>query len=480
MSFDTQIITFIAKMNDGILRFTGDILVSLIEKSKGAEYVESFPNLEPPTPITDWQKTPKFPAFLEITGRPFYKQFSSAEELLDWLEGFSNRTASLKSLTDDGQWGQLVDHAANFINKARLELKQNSGTEGCRSLAQIIKDNGIILPDTLVGNYVFDQRIPAIKRLITVANLSRIDFSKASQHGGWPHSPIDTIEVAKSALREKLTKVSGSEISTLIGQVTVELASNDFDRNEANIYYNADLAEARIAAITAIQRAENKLKLRPANQSWQTNARNNAFMALIGLSPFIIIPIMLLWNWGSIGEFLTGLTQSPLDKVVTASDQLWKLSNITGAPKELAPQIEQAERTLRETKDALLLLSKSDSSKEIFATPLQHYAMMLKDAPWTSLVFVTVPALFFMWILKHFSRIFVQSFNIRNDANYRAALSEIYSYIDTDNKLTADQKRIVFEAMFKPRNVTHNDDGVPISVLESAVSAATQAAKRSS
>lgn len=179
----------------------------------------------------------------------------------------------------------------------------------------------------------------------------------------------------------------------------------------------------------ALANARATLKLKPAANRWQRSARISSILALVGLAPFLFLLIGVPWalwaNWADVGTALSTLFHAATP----------------------------------ETRDAI-----------------RTWQGFFKDAPWATFVFVTVPVLMFAWTLKHFSRIFVQNMNLASDASRRAALADVYTRIVSDpdlnregNAITDDQKKIIFEAMFQPRDPRHTDDGIDHTPMEKAV-----------
>jgi len=81
---------------------------------------------------------------------------------------------------------------------------------------------------------------------------------------------------------------------------------------------------------------------------------------------------------------------------------------------------------------------------------------------------ITVPALFYAWLLKNISRLFVQSQMLADDAAHRRALALTYLGLAENPKLNiSEQERaLVLNALFRPLPSHAGDDGPPAGLLE--------------
>jgi len=81
---------------------------------------------------------------------------------------------------------------------------------------------------------------------------------------------------------------------------------------------------------------------------------------------------------------------------------------------------------------------------------------------------VTVPALFYAWLLKNISRVFIQSLNLADDAAHRRALALTYLGLAANPKLNvAEQDRaLILNALFRPIPTQTADEGPPSGLLE--------------
>jgi hypothetical protein len=86
----------------------------------------------------------------------------------------------------------------------------------------------------------------------------------------------------------------------------------------------------------------------------------------------------------------------------------------------------------------------------------------------SGLAIITVPALFYAWLLKNISRVFIQNLNLADDADHRRSLALTYMGLLQDEKRpTTDQDRaIVLNALFRPIPPHTGDEGPPSGLIE--------------
>ena len=86
----------------------------------------------------------------------------------------------------------------------------------------------------------------------------------------------------------------------------------------------------------------------------------------------------------------------------------------------------------------------------------------------SGLAVITVPALFYAWLLKNISRVFIQNLNLADDADHRRSLALTYMGLLQDEKRpTTDQDRaIVLNALFRPIPPHTGDEGPPAGLIE--------------
>jgi hypothetical protein len=81
---------------------------------------------------------------------------------------------------------------------------------------------------------------------------------------------------------------------------------------------------------------------------------------------------------------------------------------------------------------------------------------------------VSVPALFYAWLLKNVSRVFIQNLNLADDAQHRQALALTYLGLAANPNLgVAEKDRVlILNAMFRPIPNQLAEDGPPAGLME--------------
>lgn len=86
----------------------------------------------------------------------------------------------------------------------------------------------------------------------------------------------------------------------------------------------------------------------------------------------------------------------------------------------------------------------------------------------TGLALITIPALFYAWVLKNISRLFVQNLSTSEDAAHRRALAITYLGLADNPKvqLSDTDRALILNALFRPASPQSADDGPPAGILE--------------
>lgn len=81
---------------------------------------------------------------------------------------------------------------------------------------------------------------------------------------------------------------------------------------------------------------------------------------------------------------------------------------------------------------------------------------------------ITIPALFYAWLLKNVSRIFIQNLNLSDDAAHRRSLALTYLGLLKDEKhpTTDAERAIILNALFRPIPPQTNDEGPPAGLID--------------
>jgi hypothetical protein len=113
----------------------------------------------------------------------------------------------------------------------------------------------------------------------------------------------------------------------------------------------------------------------------------------------------------------------------------------------------------------LIGLINRDAVLEIFKTLTVTASGAISVA---GLAVITVPALFYAWLLKNVSRVFIQNLNLADDAAHRRALALTYLGLAENPKLSvAEQDRaLILNALFRPVPPQTGDEGPPVGLLD--------------
>lgn len=86
----------------------------------------------------------------------------------------------------------------------------------------------------------------------------------------------------------------------------------------------------------------------------------------------------------------------------------------------------------------------------------------------SGLAAISIPALFYAWLLKNISRVFIQNLNLADDAAHRRSLALTYMGLLRDERHPAtDQDRaIILNALFRPIPPQNSDEGPPAGLID--------------
>ena len=81
---------------------------------------------------------------------------------------------------------------------------------------------------------------------------------------------------------------------------------------------------------------------------------------------------------------------------------------------------------------------------------------------------ISVPALFYAWLLKNISRVFLQNLNLADDATHRRALALTYLGLAANPKLDVSEndRALILNALFRPIPSQGGDEGPPSGLLD--------------
>jgi hypothetical protein len=86
----------------------------------------------------------------------------------------------------------------------------------------------------------------------------------------------------------------------------------------------------------------------------------------------------------------------------------------------------------------------------------------------SGLAAISVPALFYAWLLKNISRVFIQNLNLADDAAHRRSLALTYMGLLRDERhpATEQDRAIILNALFRPIPPQNIDEGPPMGLVE--------------
>jgi hypothetical protein len=86
----------------------------------------------------------------------------------------------------------------------------------------------------------------------------------------------------------------------------------------------------------------------------------------------------------------------------------------------------------------------------------------------TPIVAITVPVLAYGWVLRHISRLFIQSFTQADDARYRYVMTMTFLGLTKDptSGVTDVERGIILNALFRPTPPNTSEDGPPAGLMD--------------
>lgn len=353
------------------------------------------------------------------------KALYSKDELQRWLDSTEKSIHRLYDETRKSRAPNFIIEALSNMHSDFISVRdmfERNPRKSHEFLRSMIDSNILCIPDSQLGAFIYNTdtaTVPDYKNLPDRLLCYVLFFS--AKIGG----EIQPLNQHLDSFFEKYEHLRITGTSKVLFDLSINSAAGISKLDEE--LKKAYLLQRELNQ--ALVNARTKLKLVPASRRWQRSARLSSVLAFIGLVPFLLmlvgLPTLLWLNWRSISSVFV--------QFIYTQDQA-----------------------------------------EIAA--IERWQNFFTNAPWATFVFVTVPALLFAWILKHFSRIFIQNMNLASDAGRRAALVDVYSRIVSDpdlnkdgSSITDEQKKIIFEAIFRPRDPRHTDDGIDHLSFEKVV-----------
>ncbi|WP_319528970.1 hypothetical protein [uncultured Cohaesibacter sp.] len=365
-------------------------------------------------PIEEWDGSTGIT--ITNTEKTFLIKLNNGQELDEWLSTTKRRIGELKLICSAPNWHSHIDETCALFEKAHLGRLEGK-FEPIKMLGKAISENRILLPESSIGFYVFDQSRDRLRRLYAIAYLTDVDFSSGvdetdSELGEEERNLSYSLKLWVESEGAGKAAVHGIGWAASEGpKVISELAISTLNYAGRLRVQEQELKTLQTRLQTTQEQAERKLALRPAAKEWGATATNSVILAFAGLVLFLGTFGLLLWGIYILGE-------------------------------QFMPIVNDPEK-------------------------LEKYIKIFAEAPIWSAAVITIPAVLLAWLMKHFSRMFVQGFNMFSDARYRKALTQIYSEMGTrdGHKLTDEQKKIIFEAMFKPQVSSSANGDIDPNVL---------------
>lgn len=90
------------------------------------------------------------------------------------------------------------------------------------------------------------------------------------------------------------------------------------------------------------------------------------------------------------------------------------------------------------------------------------------------IVVITVPSLVGFWVLKLFSRIFINNLNSARDASFRGTLIRTFLAltVEKDATMKDGDRTLILHSIFRPENAESSDDSPPVNFLDMIASEA--------
>ena len=241
-----------------------------------------------------------------------------------------------------------------------------------------------------VAQLVFDDSVNIERRLFAVAVFFNSE-AVGREFGRPPEDhPLDSLDLLQELSSKRPDFKERENGIRAVYEIAVR-GVGAYLQTTTNLNRQASQIDQYLKAATV------KAQLGPAAARWKSKARWHRFGAIVGISPFLMILMPPVFYADEIARFVKSL---------------WIMDD--------------------QTKSSILV-----------------WSQVLKDAPIAMTAIVTVPALMLAWILKHFSRMFVQNLNLSADAGNRAAISDVYArMIAQGSSFSPETQKIVIENLF--------------------------------
>ncbi|KZK86250.1 hypothetical protein PsAD13_01385 [Pseudovibrio sp. Ad13] len=374
-------------------------------------------------PLSSWK--PGKRAVIDVPEQGIYLELNGETEIINWLKSQLEKWDRLTRDLSFPEILQLSSHVMDYYHNAIAGKQFNN-------IGSLISSNCILLAENDVGRFVFDSEAAPRERLYYLCFHARVKFMSGPGQASddfvrllrqkfmddWEPSFIGSSKETRAS--HSFTSYSYRRLEGRSSLKERELSSLTQEVEDAKKQYEAIKVQIRhreIELSELIAQRRIDLALEPASERWKRLARSHLLGATLGMLPFFLVILSAFFYRTEILHGLGGFL----------------------APYEGAT-----------------------------VTPLEQITKFAKEVPWGSFVLISAPVIFVAWVLRFFSRIFIQSYNQYNEAKSKEALTRVYAHMAASENggLTDAQKLLVFDALFKPRIVDHKDDGSPISALE--------------
>ena len=343
--------------------------------------------------------------------------FETREEVSEWLEKSKAAWKRLQEAAASEGLENLEAHARSLseLMEGISDRVLRNSYNALKGYEKACRDDKIASLGSAVGSYIFDDTYLFRNRAFaasTFLDAKHCDF-----------------------LFEGFTILNGLHSSAeLIGEFNSKYADFASTGGEAQVLYDmtvraigkqieqaSELNRQKQTMENYLAAARIRAELGPAAKRWREKSIVHLIGASIGLAPFIIIIILPFFYGSEISRFI---------------QTLW---NMDAQTKE----------------------------------HLTAWTEFLSKAPIAATVFVTVPALLLAWVLKHFSRVFVQNLSLAAESSNRAAIADVYARMIAEGTiLTPEQQTIVMQSLFSSAKKSTEEDTIPSNVVEQLINLA--------
>ena len=349
-------------------------------------------------PLSEW--TTGKAAQVENIEQRISFSLDNKSEIVDWLVDLSNRTDEyIVQKLMQGELRASFTLQANYFQKIADQV-QAGYYEELHKLGKLIEAGNVLLPQSPVGQYILTHNKEEPRSRFALCYLTGIYFEPLHEAAG------------------------GTKLSTSINEQLMEYYNFELEdvSDPKRIQFFERTIPARAINDISLQAEEYRAKL-----DGHLNAAANQYLKF--------------------------------DTVLTRLAKAFQLTEATKRWKEDAIQNEnRADKGL-----GLFILT---AFFAIGSLLVLHFVVFEKFTTVDSTeVLVRLPvysftALFWIWLMKHFSRMYVESQKMASDARFRLALSQVYVDMKANKSLEDDRDKKLLETLFAPRVIDNKSTDV--------------------